>query len=95
MPLTYGAVDWNGLAALRLYEVRFPRSASSSVVERLNVAPSYCTNDVRQHLKHLNVTFEKHWICRDGPVQWPARSLDLSCLDFFCWGQMKTLVDPR
>ncbi|GBO34944.1 hypothetical protein AVEN_219592-1 [Araneus ventricosus] len=27
-----------------------------------------------------------------GPVQWPARSPDLSCLEFFCWGQMKTLV---
>ncbi|GBM49481.1 hypothetical protein AVEN_142618-1 [Araneus ventricosus] len=46
-------------------------------------------NDVRQH---LNVTFGKHWICRGGPVHWPVRSPDLSCLDFFCWGQMKTLV---
>ncbi|GBO41191.1 hypothetical protein AVEN_137026-1 [Araneus ventricosus] len=33
-----------------------------------------------------------NWICRGGPVQWPARSPDLPCLDFFCWGQMKTLV---
>ncbi|GBM66894.1 hypothetical protein AVEN_263951-1 [Araneus ventricosus] len=47
------------------------------------------TTDIHQP---LNVTFGKHWICRGGPVQWPARSTDLSCLDFFCWGQMKTLV---
>ncbi|GBL87538.1 hypothetical protein AVEN_165153-1 [Araneus ventricosus] len=27
-----------------------------------------------------------------GPVHWPARSPDLSCLDIFYCGQMKTLV---
>ncbi|GBN44525.1 hypothetical protein AVEN_128303-1, partial [Araneus ventricosus] len=47
------------------------------------------TNDIRQH---LNVTFGKHWIFCGGPIQWPARWPDLSCLDLFCWSQMKTLV---
>ncbi|GFY35172.1 uncharacterized protein TNCV_5045471 [Trichonephila clavipes] len=32
------------------------------------------------------------WIGRGGPVNWPARSPDLSCLDFFLWGHMKSLV---
>ncbi|GBM21659.1 hypothetical protein AVEN_250756-1 [Araneus ventricosus] len=50
--------------------------------------PHY-TNDVRQH---LNVTLGKHWICRRDPVQWPTRLPDLSYLDFFYWGQMKTLL---
>ncbi|GFW88719.1 uncharacterized protein TNCV_2833791 [Trichonephila clavipes] len=30
------------------------------------------------------------WPC--GPVNWPARSSDLSCLDFFLWCHMKSLV---
>ncbi|GBL72167.1 hypothetical protein AVEN_115157-1 [Araneus ventricosus] len=53
------------------------------------MGPQNYTNDVRQH---LNITFGKHWICHGSPVKWPARSPDLSCLDFFCWDQMKTLV---
>ncbi|GBM54566.1 hypothetical protein AVEN_157070-1 [Araneus ventricosus] len=51
-------------------------------------APPHYTNDVR---KHLNVTFGQNWIGRGSPVHWPARSPDLSSLDF-CWGQMKTMV---
>jgi hypothetical protein len=27
-----------------------------------------------------------HWIGRGGPVAWPARSPDLTPLDFFLWG---------
>ncbi|GBM25660.1 hypothetical protein AVEN_207442-1 [Araneus ventricosus] len=42
--------------------------------------------------QHLNVIFGKHWICRGGSVQWPARSPYLTCLDFLCSDQMKTLV---
>lgn len=41
---------------------------------------------------YLNVTFEQKWVGRGGPVQWPARSPDLTPLDFFLWGHMKALV---
>ncbi|GBM34851.1 hypothetical protein AVEN_208050-1 [Araneus ventricosus] len=41
---------------------------------------------------HLDVRFGQQWIGRGGPVRWPARSPDLSCLDFFLWGHMNTLV---
>ncbi|GFW83240.1 uncharacterized protein TNCV_2508801 [Trichonephila clavipes] len=35
----------------------------------------------------------RRWIGRRGsPENWPARSPDLSCLDFFPWGHMKSLV---
>ncbi|GFX86254.1 uncharacterized protein TNCV_2561361 [Trichonephila clavipes] len=37
-------------------------------------------------------TFGQQWIGRGGPVRWPARSPDLSCLDFYFWGHMKSLV---
>ncbi|GBL85843.1 hypothetical protein AVEN_63173-1 [Araneus ventricosus] len=53
--------------------------------------PLHYKNDVCQD---LNVIFGKHWKCRGCRVQWPigSRSADLSCLDFFCWDEMKTLV---
>ncbi|PRD18050.1 UNVERIFIED_CONTAM: hypothetical protein NCL1_62174 [Trichonephila clavipes] len=36
--------------------------------------------------------FPGRWIGRGGPVNWPARSPDLSYLDFFLWGLMKSLT---
>ena len=32
------------------------------------------------------------WIGRNGPIPWPARSPDLSQLDFFLWGYIKNIV---
>lgn len=42
--------------------------------------------------KYLNETFPERWIGRGGPINWPARSPDLSPLDYFLWGQIKSLV---
>ena len=42
--------------------------------------------------RHLNEVFGNRWIGRNGPVSWPARSPDLTPLDFYLWGHMKTLV---
>lgn len=38
------------------------------------------------------ITFPNKWIGRGGPVTWPPRSSDLTCLDFFLWGHIKNLV---
>ena len=56
-------------------------------------APTHFGQDVRNY---LDGSFPNRWIGRGGPVHWPARSLDLSCLDFFLWGALKTTVyqDP-
>ncbi|GFV48392.1 uncharacterized protein TNCV_3026621 [Trichonephila clavipes] len=40
----------------------------------------------------LDRAYPGQWIGRGGPVNWPSRSNDLSCLDFFLWGHMKSLV---
>ncbi|GFV21391.1 uncharacterized protein TNCV_2371481 [Trichonephila clavipes] len=40
----------------------------------------------------LNAAYPGRWIVRDGLVNWPARLPDLSCLDFFLWGHMKSPV---
>ncbi|GBN38386.1 hypothetical protein AVEN_204786-1 [Araneus ventricosus] len=51
--------------------------------------PAHYSIDVRLH---LNATYDQQWIGRGGPVLWPARSPDLTCLDYFLWGYVKSLV---
>lgn len=40
----------------------------------------------------LNENFPNKWIGRNGPVVWPAKSPDLTPLDFFLWGRLKSIV---
>ena len=41
---------------------------------------------------HCQDGFGARWIGMSGPTAWPARSPDLTCLDFFLWGNMKSMV---
>ncbi|GFU30707.1 uncharacterized protein TNCV_1444311 [Trichonephila clavipes] len=41
---------------------------------------------------HLDATCGERWIGRGGSVHWSPRSPNLSCLDYFFWEQMKSLV---
>ncbi|GFU86811.1 uncharacterized protein TNCV_1342561 [Trichonephila clavipes] len=52
-------------------------------------APVHFSADGRSALE---TAYPGRWIERDGPVSWPACSSDLSCLDFFLWGHMKSLA---
>ena len=40
----------------------------------------------------LNENLSSAWIGRRGPINWPARSPDLTPLDFFLWGHVKDMV---
>ena len=40
----------------------------------------------------LEETFGEHIVSRRGPVAWPPRSCDLTPLDYFLWGSVKSLV---
>ena len=40
----------------------------------------------------LNEKFPDQLIGRRGPIEWPARSPDLSPCDFFLWGYLKDKV---
>ncbi|CAH0559093.1 unnamed protein product [Brassicogethes aeneus] len=40
----------------------------------------------------LNRDINGRWIGRGGPVNWPARSPDLTSPDFFLWGYLKDKV---
>lgn len=44
-------------------------------------------------LLHISVdTNLKYWICIGGSVAWPPISPNLTPLDFYFWGHVKTLV---
>lgn len=43
-------------------------------------------------LELLQEKFPERVICRRGDVEWPPRSCDLTPLDFFLWGYVKSLV---
>lgn len=56
---------------------------------QLDGAPPHCTQAVT---RVLNNFFDDRWLRRLGPWDWPARSPDLTPLDFFLWGTLKALV---
>ncbi|XP_025264144.1 uncharacterized protein LOC112637804 [Camponotus floridanus] len=49
-------------------------------------APPHYGRNVRNY---LDVVFNDRWIGRRGYIEWPARSPDLSPLDYFLWGYLK------
>ncbi|EFN83299.1 hypothetical protein EAI_07803, partial [Harpegnathos saltator] len=40
----------------------------------------------------LNDIFSDRWIGRKDTIEWPPRSLDLTPLDFFYYGYLKTKI---
>ncbi|EZA55737.1 hypothetical protein X777_04156 [Ooceraea biroi] len=40
----------------------------------------------------LNEIFPNRWIGRGGPISWPARSSDITLLDYFLRGTLKNIV---
>jgi len=42
--------------------------------------------------EYLNESFPNRWLGSGGPVAWPPRSPDLTPLDYYLRGHMKTLV---
>ena len=52
-------------------------------------APCHSTNTVTGY---LNEVFPHRWIGRRSNIPWPARSPDITPLDFFLWGRLKEMV---
>ena len=52
-------------------------------------APPHYAREVREFLDNV---FPDHWIGRRGPLEWPARSPDLTPLDFFLWGHLQSKI---
>ena len=49
-------------------------------------------HDRKAEMKSLDQIYPGRWIGKGGPVAWPPRSPDLTSLDFFLWGHVKSLV---
>ena len=49
-------------------------------------SPIHYTRKITQH---LNNTYPNRWIGRGSLIHWPARSPDLTTLDFCIWGWLK------
>lgn len=56
---------------------------------QLDGAPAHCTRPVTTE---LNAMFGERWIRLNGPLEWPPRSPDLTPLDFYLWGTIKSEV---
>jgi len=65
------------------------RDRQPGVVFQLDGAPPHWGLDVRAS---LDEEFPNRWIGRGGPIPWPPRSPDVTPLDFFLWGYVKTIV---
>lgn len=52
-------------------------------------APPHFGRNVRNY---LNTIFANRWIGRRGTIEWPPRSPDLTPLDYFLWGYLKSKV---
>lgn len=76
-------------STLRNFLDEIPISEAMNCWFQLDGAPPHCTRTVSQILEEL---FEDRWIRRLGPWHWPARSPDLTPLDFFLWGYVKSEV---
>jgi len=83
---TYEAFLSNDLPGL-LEDI--PLMARSQMYFQHDGAPPHYTRHVTEY---LNESFRNRWSGHGGPVAWAPRLPDLTPLDYYLWGHMKTLV---
>lgn len=66
-----------------------PLLTEDNVMYQQDGAPPHYAREVRQY---LDETFANKWIGRRGAYEWPPRSPDLTPMDFFLWGHIKTIL---
>lgn len=77
----------NGVLSQFLDEL--PLSELRHVWFQHNGAPAHWSAQVRQT---LDAMFPDQWVGRGSDIAWPARSPDLTPMDFFLWGYIKAKV---
>ncbi|GFW47655.1 hypothetical protein TNCV_2828481 [Trichonephila clavipes] len=75
---------------LSTYDSSLPNRGGTSTLFCLHAAPPAPLFQNRYIL--TTDTFGDRLISRFGPVNWPPRSCDLTPLDYFLWGYVKSLV---
>lgn len=66
-----------------------PLNIRRNIVFQHDGAPAHFGLNCRTY---LNAQFPNGWIGRGGPISWPARSPDMTPLDFCIWGHIKSLL---
>lgn len=66
-----------------------PLNIYNSLYYQMDGCGAHNTREVYEELVSL---FQDRWFAYRGPWRWPARSPDLTPLDFYLWGKIKTIV---
>ena len=83
----------NGSNYLDMLKEQFhPLVQDQQIYFQQDGAPAHYATRVREWLDN---NFTGRWIGRRGPIEFPARSPDLTPMDFFMWGVLKDLVYSR
>ena len=97
-------VDWSRHFRRSYDRTKLPRLSAKWITKQLEDVPlstriaMYCQHDgapshyTRHVMQHLNDTFPNRWIGRGSTINWTPRSPDLTRLDFWLWGLMKSEV---
>lgn len=91
MVRVYAIANDNVREAIRLYREMFPNREIHTYHRMLSATQMLRTVWTRWCARALPLTSSR-WIGRGGPVAWPARSPDLTPLDFYLWGDVKRRV---
>ncbi|CAH2090775.1 unnamed protein product [Euphydryas editha] len=73
---------------LRVLLKNVPLDVRREMIFQNDGCPAHYRRTVREHLS----PFHNRWIGRNGPILWPARSPDLTPIDFYVWGRMKEII---
>jgi hypothetical protein len=82
-------VESSGCSPLQHRSVPQIEHLQPHIILQQDGAPPHCGLQVRECLDR---TYPRRWIGRDGPMPWPPRSPDITPLDFFLWGYVKSNV---
>ncbi|GFV84019.1 DUF4817 domain-containing protein [Trichonephila clavipes] len=80
------------LIAALLWNSSFTQENNHDVQELWFQQDGATCHTARATIDLLKDTFDDRLISRFGPVNWPPRSCDLTPLDYFLWGYVKSLV---
>lgn len=89
---TVNATSYEALLETKVWPVLSRRPDVNELMFHQDGAPAHYSLKAR---KWLDDHFPKRWIGRRGTIEWPARSPDLTPLDFFLWGVLKDKVFSR
>lgn len=74
---------------LQPYLENVPLAIRQQMWLQLDGCPAHSAHICRQHLDQM---FPERWIGRHSTIQFPPRSPDLTCMDFYFWGRIKDIV---